>query len=437
MNTVIRAGWSIGFITGRNFYDRHPVTKPGEKELSWEDNLVIMIPSSRRLASIDTYRAIIMFLMIFVNDLVLDKGVPLWLEHAGEMEDRLGLADIVFPAFLFIVGLSIPFAIGSRIARGFTQRSTLLHIFRRGFALLAMGIFQVNYEEYNNVDGLIPKYWWLLLITIGFFLVWLDYPADLSKAKKRWLQGGGIGLLLVMALVYKGGTPESPEWMEPHWYGILGLIGWSYLLCAVLYLFVRDRLAILSILFFFFAGLCIADHAGWLTFLSPIRHYVWIVSSGALPAMTMAGVVSAVFYRRWAEKGKTEQSLAVLVVLALVLLGAGFGLRPMGGISKIRATPSWVLICTAISIGCWIGLAILVDLKGRERWFAALRPAGSSTLTSYLLTYLHFAILQILGFHLPDILRIGGAGIGKSLVFAFLIVLLTGALEKKKIRLSL
>lgn len=396
-----------------------------------------MIPSSHRLASIDIYRALIMFLMIFVNDLVLDKAVPAWLEHAGETEDRLGLADIVFPAFLFIVGLSIPFAIGSRIARGLSQGSSLLHIFRRAFALLAMGIFQVNYEEYNNVDGLIPKYWWLLFISIGFFLVWLDYPADLSKLKKRWLRGGGVGLLLVMALIYKGGTPEDPQWMETHWYGILGLIGWSYLLCAVVYLFARDRLAILFLLFLFFAGLCVADHAGWLTLFSGVRHYVWIVGSGSLPAMTMAGVVSAVFYRRWSEKGRTVESLVVLTFLALVLLGAGFALRPMGGISKIRATPSWVFICTAISIVCWIGLAILVDLKGRDGCFSVLRPAGTSTLTSYLLTYLHFAILQILGFHLPDILRTGVAGIGKSLVFAFLIVLLTGALEKKKIRLSL
>jgi heparan-alpha-glucosaminide N-acetyltransferase len=116
-----------------------------------------MIPNSRRLASIDTFRAITMFLMIFVNDLVLDKGVPAWLEHAGEHEDRLGLADTVFPAFLFIVGLSIPFALSGRIAKKYSPGSTLLHIFRRSFALLAMGIFQVNYEEYNGAGALLPK----------------------------------------------------------------------------------------------------------------------------------------------------------------------------------------------------------------------------------------------------------------------------------------
>src|SRR5258707_15557759 len=105
---------------------------------------------SRRLASIDTFRALTMFLMIFVNDLVLVKDVPAWLEHAGETEDRLGLADIVFPAFLFIVGLSIPFAIGGRIAKGFSRSSTLMHILQRSLALLVMGFHVVNYENYNG-----------------------------------------------------------------------------------------------------------------------------------------------------------------------------------------------------------------------------------------------------------------------------------------------
>src|SRR5579862_8652580 len=98
-----------------------------------------MTKITRRLASIDAFRAITMLLMIFVNDLVLDFNVPDWLEHAKEGEDRLGLADTVFPAFLFIVGLSIPLAIKSGRKRGETRISAFWHILRRGFALLVMG----------------------------------------------------------------------------------------------------------------------------------------------------------------------------------------------------------------------------------------------------------------------------------------------------------
>ena len=70
----------------------------------WNELNDMTISRPRRLASIDVFRAITMMLMIFVNDLDLDEKVPRWLEHAAEGEDRLGLADTVFPAFLFYRG---------------------------------------------------------------------------------------------------------------------------------------------------------------------------------------------------------------------------------------------------------------------------------------------------------------------------------------------
>lgn len=398
-----------------------------------------MTTGSRRLTSVDAFRAITMLLMIFVNDLVLVNGVPSWLEHAGETEDRLGLADTVFPAFLFIVGLSIPFAIRRRAEKGFSRQQTFLHILLRSLSLLLMGFFQVNYEEYNNTGAVIPKYVWLLVTTIGLFLVWLDYPPGLDKRKKMGLRGGGILLLAAMALLYHGGTPEEPAWMGVHWYGILGLIGWSYGLCALVYLLVEDRWPVLATIVLFFLGFNIADTAGWLDRLQSIREHVWLVGSGSLPAMTMAGVLVAVLYRWGTEKGKGAQMLGILLVPALVLLAAGLVIRPLGGISKLRATPSWTMICIALSIASFVLLAFIMDIKGYQRWYEPLRPAGTSALTAYLLTYLHFAIFRLLGegMRLPPAWRAGGIGIAKSIVFACLIVWITGRLEKRKIRLSI
>ncbi|HEX9511123.1 MAG TPA: DUF5009 domain-containing protein [Puia sp.] len=397
-----------------------------------------MTKASSRLASVDAFRALTMFLMIFVNDLWSLSDVPEWLDHAGRMEDRMGLADTVFPAFLFIVGLSIPFAIRARASKGYSQKSTLLHLLTRSFALLVMGVFHVNLESYNKVDAFLPKPWWQIGITIGFFLVWLDYSPTMAKNKKMLLRGSGILLLIVMALLYKGGAPGHPVWMRTSWYGILGLIGWCYLLCAVLYLFARDRWSVLVGALVFFLGLSMADKGGWLNFLGPVRRYAWIVSSGALPALTMAGVITAMIFRQAMEKGKGLQSLLILGILALASLGAGFALRPFWGISKIGATPSWVLICTAISMGCFILLAFFMDIKGNKNWFALIRPAGTSTLTCYLLPYIHYAIFNFPGVsnRLPLVLRTGGIGIGKSLLYSLLIILVTGVLEKRKLRLS-
>ena len=83
---------------------------------------------TRRLGSIDAIRAITMYLMVFVNDLSTDKAIPEWLEHAPAKADGMGFADIIFPAFLFIVGLSIPYSQQSRLDRGQSSAIIFRHI---------------------------------------------------------------------------------------------------------------------------------------------------------------------------------------------------------------------------------------------------------------------------------------------------------------------
>jgi heparan-alpha-glucosaminide N-acetyltransferase len=396
------------------------------------------IPRSRRLASIDVFRAITMLLMIFVNDLVLDEKVPRWLEHAAEGEDRLGLADTVFPAFLFIVGLSIVFAVRNWESKGMSKSSVLWHILSRSFALLVMGIYTVNYEEYYTGQAPIGKFAWLLLATIAWFFIWFNYPANWPAVRKWAFRFVGILLLVILAWMYKGGTPEHPTWMRTHWYGILGLIGWAYLCGAVLYLYIGDRILPLTVAALFFLGLSIADSSGWLGKVLVYREWMWFDDSGGLVAFTMAGVLTAVFYSRWTGQGRAGRGLLWITLGAPVLLAAGFLLRPLGGIAKLGDTPSWILICTAISLVLFALLAYIVDLRGRQKWFALIGPAGTSTLMCYLLTYIHFAILNMLpaSWRLPVGLRSGDIGLLKSIIFTLLIILLTGWLEKRKFRLS-
>jgi len=392
---------------------------------------------SRRLPSVDAFRAITMLLMVFVNDLILDLRVPVWLEHAQEGEDSLGLADTVFPAFLFIVGLSIPLAIRHGHEKGMTRLDTLKHILRRSVALLVMGIYQVNYEEYTTGPALLSKWWWILLVTIAFFFVWLVYPADWSRGRKWLFRGIGVAGLVALAIVYRGGSAEHTVWMKTHWYGILGLIGWVYLVCALLYLLIGERMGGLFLCFLLFLGISVAWNDGSIKKFYHGPTYWWL-DSGGLCAFAIAGIMASAYYRRVAGSGGSRalQQLFRLALVVPVLLVAGFLLRPIGGIAKLDVTPSWILICTAISIVCMIFLAVIVDLREKENWYRLIKPAGTITLTCYLLPYIHFALFHIVGYQLPDALRTGWTGVGKSFIFAFLIVLLTGVLEKKKIRLS-
>jgi heparan-alpha-glucosaminide N-acetyltransferase len=391
----------------------------------------------QRLASIDVFRALTMFLMIFVNDLWTLTNVPQWLEHTQAAEDGMGLSDVVFPAFLFIVGLSTPFAIGNRWSKGASQSNILGHILVRSLALLVMGFFHVNLESYNNEAALLPKSLWQILLTISFFLIWLDYAPTLSKQKRYTLQGAGIALLVFLAIVYKGGDSGNTSWLKPHWWGILGLIGWAYLITSLIFLFSKGKLPILISALVFFTLFNIAAKAGWLQVLDPIRPYVWITGDGSSPALTMAGIITAVLYSSLAEKGKYNVCFMVLLLFGVVMLAGGFAIRPLAGISKIRATPSWVMICTGISIFVFTALIWLVDRKQKQSVFNIIKPAGTSTLTAYLLPYVYYPLFFLAGIRLPAILVTGAVGLIKSLIFALLIILLTGLFEKWRIRLKI
>jgi predicted acyltransferase len=392
--------------------------------------------NTRRLGSIDVIRALTMYLMVFVNDLWTDKKIPEWLEHAPAKADAMGFADIIFPAFLFIVGLSIPYSQQSRIDRGQSHGLIFGHIILRSIALIVMGFFQMNLENYSK-HALLPQSIWEILITISFFLIWLDYPKEKRKLK-LWLQSLGIVILILMAIVYKGNSPHGIIWLQPHWWGILGLIGWAYFSCATITLFGGERLIVLLVFFVFFVFFNSSVMLDWPDFTETFRHLIRSLGLGnaSNSSITMIGVITAVLYRKFQEKPMKIE--IILIVMAIALFIFGFSTRPLWGISKIRATPSWTTICAAISILSFALLIFLIDRKGKENWFKMIKPAGTSTLTCYLLPYFHEAIfISLIGIHLPLIMRTGVAGIIKSLLFALIIVLITGWLEKKRLRLKI
>ncbi len=387
-----------------------------------------------RLHSIDIFRAITMFLMIFVNDVDAVKNIPEWIKHVDAHTDGLGFADTIFPAFLFIVGLSLPFAIRNRINKGYSLLSVAAYIAIRAFALLAMGFFHVNLENYNDA-AILPKPVWEILITISFFLIWLDYPDKMNKQKQYLLQGVGIVLLVTLAILFKGGTPQEPAGLQPHWWGILGLIGWSYLICAGIFLLGKGKLLVQVAALLFFLLIDIGVHAGWLAFLKS-ESPIWVVGDGSMPAFTMAGVVISIIYTQLVKHGRVRWFWIILILSGIAFIIFGFVTRPYDGISKIKATPAWVGICTGTSILVFGIIIYIVDVKGRQSWFQIIRPAGTSTLTCYLIPYFLYSIYSLIHFHFPQYLTLGAGGIVKSFATAFIVIFIAGYLEKKRIRLS-
>jgi heparan-alpha-glucosaminide N-acetyltransferase len=388
-----------------------------------------------RIAAIDIFRALTMLLMIIVNDLWTLHDIPAWIGHAEANADGMGLADVVFPAFLFIVGLSIPFAIKARINKGDSRAKVMLHILRRTFALVIMGFFMVNFDSFRSDISELYRNTCQVCMILAFLLVWNDYESEkvLGKIPVWLLQAIGILGLLILALFYKGGTPEDPRWMSPQWWGILGLIGWAYLLCSAIYLFAQKSSWIILVSWL---GLYLLNLLEFLPLTKNLPHPLLIISASN-HALVMSGVLATIMYMQTRNSGRKLLFPALLIIPAIILLTYGFAVRPLWGISKIMATPSWTAICAGISFAFFAMIYLVADVLKYTRWADFIMPAGRSALTCYLLPGLVYFIFWPLQQLLPDSFLEGWIGLLKSLLFALFIILLTGLLEKIKIRLKI
>src|SRR6187399_3272429 len=98
-------------------------------------------PSPARVAAIDAYRGLVMFLMLaeVLHFGQMAKAFPdseAWrflALHQSHVEwGGCTLHDLIQPSFSFLVGVSLPFSIASRQAKGQSFARMLLHAIWRG-----------------------------------------------------------------------------------------------------------------------------------------------------------------------------------------------------------------------------------------------------------------------------------------------------------------
>jgi predicted acyltransferase len=335
-----------------------------------------------RIASVDIMRGLTLLLMLFVNDLNM-KVAPAWLGHMEADFDGMGLADWVFPGFLFIVGMAIPFAISGRIKRNEPVSGILLHIAIRTVSLMVIGILMLNSGRVNPEATGMNRNLWALLMYISVFLVWNDYPKGKHKLLFTILRAAGVATLIFLAIIFRSGSADDPGWMITGWWGILGLIGWSYLTASLIYVAFRDSVAWTMAAVIFFLMINILDQSGVLGFLDPVRPVLGILIQGNVPLIVLTGMFAGILIRKLKKSGD-EKIILMLIVMGIISLALGFFLRKWFIISKLLATPSWGMICSGISFLAFAAIYWLADVKGLIGWADFVRPAGRYSLTTYL-----------------------------------------------------
>ena len=352
---------------------------------------------NNRISSIDIMRGLTLVLMLFVNDLYM-PGVPSWLGHMKADYDGMGLADWVFPGFLFMVGMAIPFSIGKRIIEGQSTYTIARHIVIRSVSLIIIGVLMLNSERVNPEFTGMGKNLWAILMYIGVFLIWNKYQEN----DKNFFTIAGLrllGIAILVALIYKfrSGEIENNGSLITSWWGILGLIGWGYLVAAFIYLAVRNSILNTAVAMLFFLGVNILSKLDLLNFLNPVKSVLGVIIEGNVPFIVLSGMLIATILKKHSksESGKTIITIVTIGVLSLL---AGFFLRKWFIISKIQATPSWGLICNGISMMLFALLYWIIDIKDHYRWTFFLKPAGENSLTTYLAPDILYYLIWSTGF---------------------------------------
>lgn len=104
---------------------------------------------AERIQSVDVFRGLTIALMILVNNNGDFRNTYWPLLHSEW--NGWTPTDLVFPFFVFIVGVSMVYSFRSRLARGDSKSAILMHAFRRAVILFAIGVLLINSfpDHYN------------------------------------------------------------------------------------------------------------------------------------------------------------------------------------------------------------------------------------------------------------------------------------------------
>jgi heparan-alpha-glucosaminide N-acetyltransferase len=391
---------------------------------------------SNRILSIDIMRGFNLVLMLFVNDLYI-PGVPEWLGHTKADVDGMGLADWVFPGFMFMVGMSIPYSVGNRITREENRAAILKHILIRAQSLLIIGLLMANSRNVNAEYTGMTKSLWSMIMYTSVFLIWFNYAH--TKWNTYTIYGLQLlGFLMIVSMVYIFRSEGDGAFRFNSW-GILGTIGWGSLVAGLVYMWFRDNISKTVLCVIIFLILNILSNLHLLDFLGPLRKGIGPVINGNAPFIVLSGMLITLILKNHATKNAVKTVL-IIATLGLLSIAAGFILRPWFIISKIQATPTWGLICNGITMLLFALLFWIIDIMKKVKWSRFLRPAGANSLTVYLVPDMFYYIIWQFSLpflfykHLPQ----PGLVILGSIVWALVMgVGLPIVLEKINFRLKL
>ncbi len=354
----------------------------------------LSIKKGSRLISLDAFRGYTIAAMIIVNTPGSWQHVYEPLLHANW--NGATPTDLVFPFFLFIVGVSIALAFTKRLEKGSTRKDLFKKSVIRSIKIFALGIFLSLFPEFDfgnlRIPGVLQRIA-IVYLACSFIFLKTDWR------KQAWI--GGILLItywLMMTLIPVPGIGHAnlepgtnlAAWLDSQlipgrmWQGtwdpegILSTIpsivtGITGMLIGILILSQKDiSQKIIWMFFLGFISYLLGIFWGW---FFPINKNLWtssyVLYSSGLGTMALAAFIwfiDVLGYKKTAKFGIIYGSNAITIYVLAGMLPSFLGsLRVMyfTGLTDYGMDPRLVSLIWAILICliCFIPALILYKKK--------------------------------------------------------------------------
>jgi predicted acyltransferase len=311
-------------------------------------------PLVGRLLSLDVFRGLTIAAMVLVNNPGNWQAVYPPLLHAPW--DGWTPTDLVFPFFVFIVGVAIPLAFERRKTAGGSQRDLYVKIARRTAVIFGLGLwlnafpFSGAWFTHLRIPGVLQR----IALCYGFAaLIFLK-----ARVKTQvWITAALLlGYWAVMKLIPAPGFPRGDLTMEG------SLASWV------------DRTLL-------------AGHT-----YKPLYDPEGILSTIPAIATAMLGVLAG----QWLmQKRETLDKIAGLFVAGALCVIGGYVWDWFFPINKALWTSSYVLFTGGLALELLALCYWLVDLKGYQRWAKPFVVFGVNALALYVLAGMLSDVLNV------------------------------------------
>lgn len=314
---------------------------------------------NERLISLDAFRGFTIAAMIMVNNPGSWSHIYAPLEHAPW--NGITPTDLIFPFFIFIVGVSIALAYTKRLEAGLPKKQMFSKIIWRSVKIFAVGIFLNLYPKFNFADlrvaGVLQRIALVFLVCAILFLT--------TKWKKQAIIAGVLLVAYWAAMVFIPTPGCGQPMLEPG----VNLAAWvdSYLLPGRMWQKTWDPEGLLStlpaiasgitgmlagtlllskktpeqkIIWLFTAGFIAATAGVVWNWNFPLNKNLWtssfVLATSGLAAMTLAAslfLVDQQGYKKYAQPWVIFGSNAISIYVLSGLIGYFFRGIPVAGVS--------------------------------------------------------------------------------------------------------